>query len=168
MPDDEASKWDLDQLLTYLESDSAGTPDPAAGAELYTSTQCASCHRHGSLGESVGPELTSITRRFTRREILESILYPSHIVSDRYATRRVLTLDGEAYVGMVSTAGDRISIRNSRNEVTELKQSEIDQILPGGSSIMPSGLIEQLSQSQVRDLMAFLSEGSTRLIASRP
>ena len=34
-------------------------------------------------GETAGPDLTAVGRRFQRREVLQSIVYPSHDVSDQ-------------------------------------------------------------------------------------
>lgn len=168
LPREDESKWDLDQLLTYLESPEGDSGDVHNGAILFASASCADCHRVGSTGQSIGPDLTNMAKRFTRREILESILHPSHIVSDQYGSNKVLTLSGKVHVGMVSKLRDGIEIRDSQNEVAFVDNKDIDSILPSRSSIMPSGLIDELSMSEVSDLMAYLGLIDPVEIATRP
>lgn len=153
----EDSRWDLEQLMEYLASNEGKYGDPHTGNEVFVRATCASCHRFGSEGQSVGPDLTSVAKRFTRREIVESMLYPSHIISDQYRSKKVLTLDGKVYTGLVSEdSNGQLSIRDARNEVTRLAAEDVDQILPAGTSIMPDGLLDELSLRDISDLMAYL------------
>ncbi len=169
LPSKDLSRWDFDQLVEYLESDEGKFGDPIAGTQVFNNAQCANCHRVGSQGESIGPELTNIARRFTRREIVESTLYPSHVVSDQYASKKVLTLDGKIYVGMVNeTRGGGLEVRDSNNEVTIISAGDIDQILPSSVSVMPSGLLDELSLKQISDLMAFMGVVEPVEVATRP
>ncbi|MEM6691042.1 MAG: heme-binding protein, partial [Planctomycetota bacterium] len=169
LPPTNATKWDFDQLSEYLTSKEGRFGDPDHGREVFASVQCASCHRMGSVGVAIGPTLTNAAKRFSTREMLESILYPSHVVSDQYASKKVLLLDGTVVVGLVSnTTGGDLEIRDSRNEVTRIAASEVDQILPAGSSVMPSGLLDQLSQQDISDLMSFLGSLPPLEVAKRP
>lgn len=157
LPSGDESKWDLDELVRYVESDAGRVGDAERGKSIYTKAQCAACHRFGGEGDSVGPDLSTIARRFTRREVLESILYPAHVISDQYMSKKVLTLDGKVYVGLVSEDGrGMVAIRDSRNQVTRVNESDIDQILPNNSSIMPSGLLDELTLGQISDLLAYM------------
>jgi len=157
LPKGDESKWDLDELVRYIESDAGRAGDIERGKSIYAKAQCAACHRFGGQGDSVGPELTAIARRFTRREVIESILYPAHVISDQYMSKKVLTLDGKVYVGLVSEDGrGTIAIRDSRNQVTRVEDADVDQILPNNSSVMPSGLLDDLSLEQISDLLAYM------------
>ncbi|TWU10864.1 DUF7133 domain-containing protein [Allorhodopirellula heiligendammensis] len=168
LPSIDESKWDLEQLLTYLESDDGEAGDTNAGLAIFQSAQCASCHRHEGTGVSIGPDLTNLAKRFTRREILESILHPSHVVSDQYASKQVVTTSGQVHVGMVSNIGDGLQVRDAKNEITMIPHDEVDSVVPKGTSIMPSGLVDNLTQTQVRDLMAYLGLVRPIEIATRP
>jgi putative heme-binding domain-containing protein len=157
LPKNDESRWDFDQLVQYLDSDSGKLGDPIHGRTAFTKAKCAQCHQLGNYGESIGPTLSGIARRFSKREILESILYPAHVVSDQYASKKVLTLDGRSLIGMVSQRDDRsIEIRDANNHVTVVQESEIDQILPSNSSIMPGGLLDNLRLQEISDMMAYL------------
>jgi putative heme-binding domain-containing protein len=169
LPKADLSRWDFDQLVDYLDSDSGNFGDPIHGRVAYEKAKCAQCHQFGNHGESVGPKLSGIGRRYTKREIVESILYPAHIVSDQFASKKVLTLDGRVLVGMVSDRTDRtIEVRDSNNQVTAIAESAVDQILPSNSSIMPSGLLDDLTMQEISDLMAYMGVLPPLEVATRP
>lgn len=100
---------------------------------------------------------------------MESILYPAHVVSDQYASKKVLTLDGRVLIGMVSQRDDQsIEVRDSNNRVSIVSEAKIDQILPSNSSIMPNGLLDDLSLQEISDMMAYLGVIPTLEVATRP
>ena len=119
------------------------------------------------LGEAIGPCFPA--SGFTKREILESILFPAHIVSDQYASKRVLTLDGRVMTGLVSQrTADTLEVRDANNQIVVIKEKEIDQILPSNSSIMPSGLLDDLTLQEISDMMAYLGVIPPLEVATRP
>ncbi len=169
LPSESESRWDFDQLLTFLESEDGKYGDVQAGHAAFAKAKCVDCHRYGSAGASVGPDLTSIARRFTRREIVESVLFPSHVVSDQYASKNVLTLDGLVVTGLVSERSDgSIEVRDAKNFVTRVDADDIDQILPSKTSVMPSGLLDDLTMREIRDLMAYMQVIPSIEVANRP
>ena len=168
-PKPDESKWDFEQLVEYLESEKGRYGDPASGKLAYTKAQCAQCHRFGSYGETIGPNLSGIARRFTKREIVESILYPAHVVSDQFASKKILTLDGRVFVGMITEdASGSITIRDSKNQTTVIEGADVDQILPSTSSIMPSGLVDNLTLQEISDMMAYLGALPSAELARKP
>jgi putative heme-binding domain-containing protein len=168
LPKGDESRWDFDQLVDYMDSDAGKFGDPAHGRDVYTKAKCAECHQFGNHGDSIGPALTGIARRFSKREIVESVLYPAHIVSDQYASKKVLTLDGRVLIGMVSQHDDQsIEIRDSNNRVSIVSEAKIDQILPSNSSIMPNGLLDNLSLQEISDMMAYLGVIPALEVAAR-
>ena len=166
---EEQSRWDFDQLVTYLQSETGRYGDPERGSKVFATAQCAACHRFGTVGDTVGPDLTSVARRFTRNEVLESILYPAHVISDQYMSRKVLTLDGKVYVGLVAEQSDgRLSVRDSNNQSVTIAAGDVDQILPSTSSIMPAGLLDNLTLQQISDLMSYMGVLPPLEVAARP
>jgi putative heme-binding domain-containing protein len=152
-----AGKWKLTDLLAYLGSPEATKASPARGQHVFTTAQCAKCHRHGELGEAVGPDLSTVARRFQKKEILESILYPSHVISTQFASKVVRTVDGQVIGGLVAEQPDGgVTILTPTAEKVTLTAEQIDQIAPSSVSAMPEGLLNDLSQEQIADLMAYL------------
>ena len=89
LPEDtNANRWTFDELLSYLNSPDAAAANPQRGAAVFAKANCIKCHRFGERGESVGPDLTCVSRRFQKKEILESILFPSQVISDQYVSKR--------------------------------------------------------------------------------
>ena len=169
LPDPADSRWDFEQLVDYIGSDKGRFGDPAHGRTAFTKAKCAQCHQFGNYGEAIGPSLSGIGKRFTKREILESILFPAHIVSDQYASKRVLTLDGRVMSGLVSQrTADTLEVRDANNQIVVIKEKEIDQILPSNSSIMPSGLLDDLTLQEISDMMAYLGVIPPLEVATRP
>ncbi len=154
---EQRSPWNVETLSEYFLSSDGHKGDLAEGQAVYERAKCALCHRMGSKGVAIGPELTAVAKRFTRKEVIESILFPSHIISDQYRTERVLTTDGKVHSGQVSkNANGTITVRDSSLAEKVIAVQDIDEIQPSKSSLMPSGLFDNLTAAEIRDLMAYL------------
>ncbi len=168
--DNDQDKWSYEELLTFLKTGSGQKGDRARGKALFSTAQCASCHRCKSYhqGEGLGPDLTDVGKRFQRKEILESIVYPSHIISDQYASK-VVVVNGRIYMGLVIPNG-KIGIRLllSDGQQLELTHEQIDDIEPSQQSTMPSGLLNPLKLQQVADLFAYLTDSTPVAVARQP
>lgn len=152
-----ASPWSMDTLYEYFLSSDGRQGSHADGKLVYEKAQCASCHRMGNTGKSLGPDLTSVASRFTQKEVIESILYPSHIVSDQYRTEKVLTLDGRVVKGMVTRQPDgSLLVRDSELKENVIAQQDVDEVQPSKKSLMPGGLIDELTAAEIRDLMTYM------------
>ena len=154
-----AGRFTVSQLTAYLEKNGLG--NHRQGQELFTTVQCAKCHRIGTIGNSVGPDLNSLAQRFSHREVIEAILLPSAFISDRYQSKIILTRSGDQHAGMaieqpdggyVLLRSDSIRIRIEKDDIEEMRDSDV--------SAMPTGLLDELSPQQVSDLMAFLMQPS--------
>ena len=71
---------DLEPLLPQV----AKGRNFARGKEAYEAAQCTACHKFGNDGGAIGPDLTAVSSRFNRSDILESIIEPSKVVSEQY------------------------------------------------------------------------------------
>ena len=159
------SKWDQQSLLKHLgraEQEGLGSPD--AGKAVFVKAQCASCHQFGGAGETMGPDLTGVAKRFLKREILDSMLFPSKVISDQYAGKTVYTSSGKVYSGIVArgTDGETIILQSNGKKV-RLPEQEIDEIEPSGISAMPEGLLDVLSLEEITDLFAYLMSDTQRV-----
>jgi putative heme-binding domain-containing protein len=166
---EESSVWNMETLTEYFNSTEGRKGNIAAGQVAYSKAQCAKCHRMGQIGKVVGPDLSSIAKRFTRKEALESILFPSHVISDQYSTKRVLTADGKVLSGILSTNNDgSITVRDSNLRDTVIAEQDVDQVHPSKVSLMPSGLLDNLSAEEIRDMMAFMGFAPPQEVAETP
>ena len=162
-------RWSLAFLDQFLNGEQGKAGSIEKGAEVYARARCSACHKMNAQGGGFGPDLTSLNRRFTRTESLESILFPSHVISDQYATKKVLTKTGDVYTGLVVKTAKGIAVRVNENKEYMIADDEIDELMPSKVSAMPTGLLDELTPTEIRDLMVFLGYIPTeKLTAEKP
>jgi putative heme-binding domain-containing protein len=125
------------------------------------------CHRFGNDGGSTGPDLTQAGGRFQVRDMVEAICEPSKVISDQYKGSIVQTADGRVLTGrIVAESPTAVTIFTNPEDATafvELERADIEEILPARESLMPRGLLDQLNESEVLDLIAYtLSRGDRK------
>lgn len=157
--DKETVTFTTEQILNYIENDSRGRQgDVKHGKEIYAKAQCLKCHKFGPEGNGIGPDLTTLRRRFQKKEIVEAVLYPSQIVSDQYRTVTVVTVDGLVQTGMLASqqGQDSVVLWLNNGERLEIPKSDVEEQKPSNVSLMPPGLFKDLSLQDIADLFAFL------------
>ncbi len=152
--------WTQAELEPLLAAVAAPERDLKRGRELLKS-QCAACHRYGTEGGVIGPDLTGIAGRFDRRTILESILDPWRVVADPYRYATATLKSGEIVSGRVlGDDGTTLSLEVNPVEAgvgRKVPRSEAGAIAV--SSQMLPGLANSFSQEELLDLLAFLDRG---------
>jgi putative heme-binding domain-containing protein len=126
---------------------------------------CASCHRFGELGNDVGPDLTTLNSRFKKKDILESILWPSRIISDQYEAIMIETTGGDIITGAVVMEDDRrIVLRTAQNpdRPVQVPKPQIKTQQKSTVSLMPEGLLASLTHKEINALVAFLQAAPTK------
>jgi putative membrane-bound dehydrogenase-like protein len=146
---------DLDGWLARLE----GPADSEAGRRVFFHAKlaaCSRCHRVEGRGALVGPDL-SIIGRTDRRHILESILRPSNTVAPHYQTWQIETDDGKVRIGMlIGTNLDEYTYVDAKGDTFKLNTRTIVESRSVPTSIMPEGLVDLLTDREMRDLLAYL------------
>jgi putative membrane-bound dehydrogenase-like protein len=146
---------DLDGWLKRLD----GPADAAAGRRVFFHPKlvsCSRCHRVEGRGALVGPDLSTIGRT-ERRHILESILRPSNLVAPHYQVWQIETADGKVRTGMlVGTNLDEYTYVDAKGDPFKLNTRSIVESRSIPASIMPDGLIDLLTDQELRDLLAYL------------
>lgn len=155
-------KWKLEDLEPV--ADDATRGDAGRGADLFRAALCARCHRVGQRGPNIGPDLSYVAGRFSRRDILDSILNPSKSVAANYRAVTIETVDGRILTGRVLPGGDFRSetIRLvpdalHPDQIVEIDKKKIETHRPAEHSPMPTGLLDTFSPNQIADLLAFLT-----------
>lgn len=160
--------WDYDSLISFVQSSEISKGSATAGLVAFSKAECAKCHRYGEMGETVGPDLTDVAKRFRAAETLESIVHPSKVVSQQYASKTIVTVDGITHTGIVAAgASDEVVVLKSDGRKVRIPKSEIEEISPQSTSVMPAGLLDRLTEEEIRDLFTLLTNGETR-IATKP
>ncbi len=134
--------------------------DPAKGKELFEEpkrTQCAVCHKIGTVGGDVGPDLSSIGGKFDRPHLIESLLEPSRQIVEGYRTTTLVTNDGLSHSGIVKERSDtQIELLDANAKKHTIVRSEIDEESISSVSLMPESLAKNLTTQEFTDLIAYL------------
>jgi putative membrane-bound dehydrogenase-like protein len=137
-----------------------GKADLDTGRRIFENaklTNCSSCHRVDGRGANVGPDL-SLIGRTDRKWIVESILQPSAVVAPHYQNWRIETLDGKYFTGvLVHTNLDESTYLNEKGQRVKVLATDIADVTPLKTSIMPDGLLDRLTDQEIRDLVAYLA-----------
>lgn len=135
--------------------------DAKRGASVFTSKQfaCISCHKIGSLGGSVGPDLSVIGSCRTPEELVESVFWPKRKVESKYKAVLVITLAGTSHQGYkVREDATSIVLKDAATgKELSLAKDDIDEEAEVGS-LMPEGLAIAMSAEQKLDVIRFLTE----------
>jgi putative heme-binding domain-containing protein len=129
--------------------------DSARGKTLFVE-RCASCHRLGGEGFTLGPDLVSI-RNAGKEKMLVSILDPSREVLPQYLAFEIETRDDESLLGIVvgeTAAG--VTLRQAYGKDTVVPRANIATMQSRGKSVMPDGLEEGLTPQAMADLFEFI------------
>jgi putative heme-binding domain-containing protein len=147
-----------EQLLeTHMKDEKSGSA--AAGRPVFEKW-CAGCHRFGGIGKDVGPDLTTLTSRFKRRDILESTLWPSKIISDQYQTEMIELNDGSVVTGMlIRENATALLMRTGENpdKPVVVTKARVTNRVTSTVSLMPEGLLDSLTHDEIANLLAFVS-----------
>jgi len=151
--------WQMQDLIPLLSQLDKGR-NFERGKAAYKAAQCARCHRFKSEGEGVGHDLTGVGNRFSAHDLLESVVLPSKVVSDQYASKTVVTTKGRTITGLVAQQADGgVEVMQSNFQRVQIPKAEIEEIVPTTISTMPEGLISILTKDEVLDLVAYLRAG---------
>ncbi|MDT7828275.1 DUF6807 family protein [Pricia sp. S334] len=140
-----------------LTDEAVSNADPSKGKEIYRRT-CAACHMLHGEGGKIGPDLTGSNRTNTTY-LMSNILNPSGDVQDDYKLVVVTTQDGRTYSGNIIGENDRnITLRVVGREPININKSQILTRDVSEKSMMPEGLLNNLSDGEVLDLIAYLKK----------
>jgi putative heme-binding domain-containing protein len=146
---------DRDQIVkTFLPALNL-TGEAARGHVIYQN-RCAACHRIGSEGYALGPDLATV-KASGKEKILISILDPNREVVPSYLNYLVETKDGESLLGIIGgETGTSLTLRQANGVEQTVFRSNIARIQSQGQSAMPEGLETGLNQQDLADLLEFL------------
>jgi putative heme-binding domain-containing protein len=164
-------EWKTAEVLPTLDHVTRGR-NFDKGRQAYLDCQCIKCHRFGNEGGAVGPDLTAVSSRFARKDILESILEPSKVVSEQYRNVIVTTNSGKTVVGrLLEEKAEQLIIQPNPLEPgrVEVKKADVDTLGLSKVSPMPEHLVDGLTADEILDLIAYMeSQGRKEYRAFQP
>ena len=153
-------EWAMDDFNSMLAKGVPGGRDFKNGRKMFGAGSCYACHRFQGEGGAVGPDLTSAGGKFSAKDLLETVVHPSKVVSDQYSASQFLLDDGTILVGRVMNLQENEYWVNADmmkpSTITKVNVDTIEAIRPSQVSMMPKGLLNTMSETDVLDLLAYL------------
>ncbi|MFO0898103.1 MAG: PQQ-dependent sugar dehydrogenase [Pirellulales bacterium] len=158
-------KWELEDLESAL-AESSAAPDAARGRQVFHAAQCVRCHRAGGEGQPIGPDLQATARRFSRRDLLETILVPSKVVDDKFRDVVLQLHSGRVVTGR-EIGGDDETVLIAADPfsplvVEAISRADIETQRPSEVSPMPAGLLDTFTAGEIADLLTFFENEGQR------
>jgi putative heme-binding domain-containing protein len=133
--------------------------DSSLGKQLFTRQSCVTCHAATLDEPQKGPYLGNIAQTYTRGVLAESIIDPGVAIAQGFATEVFTMKDGTAQMGFVTfESPDLVKIRNIAAQEFELKPAEISKRDKVPNSLMPPGLVNNLTVREFASLLDYLEE----------
>jgi putative heme-binding domain-containing protein len=154
------TEWKLDDLASSVEKLEPGRSFSNA-KQMFQVANCVACHKMNGVGQEIGPDLTKIDpKQMKPIEILRDILEPSLRINEKYQSYVIEMKDGKVHTGLIVEETPQM-IKVLENPLAKtaplvLKVADIDTRKKSPTSIMPKGLLDQLTREEILDLVAYI------------
>lgn len=129
--------------------------DATKGQAQYMA-RCMACHRAGTMGMQVGPDLITVKTK-GREALLTAILEPHKEVASQFIAYTVNTKDGQTLAGIITNdTASSMTLKMMGGAEKALQRAEIKGSASTGQSLMPEGLETGMSVSDMADLLSFI------------
>ena len=131
--------------------------NPAKGRALFFgSARCSQCHMINGEGGFLGADLSGYGKTHTAEEIREAILKPRN----GGRTTTVATRTGAKFTGILRNEDNfSLQLQTPDGAFHFFEKSAVAHMERNGSPLMPSDYGQKLSQSQIDDLVSYVSRG---------
>ena len=130
---------------------------------MFSAGRCVACHRFEGTGGYSGPDLGSVAKRYSIKDILMAISEPSQSISEQYQASTVLLKEGGMLYGRVIYRNEKeIALAANPYDFSILTRTPIGDIAsvePSQVSMMPLATIVLMNKDELSDLMAYLISG---------
>lgn len=133
--------------------------DAARGERLFRSEtlQCFKCHAIGGSGGIVGPDMTSLGASAQIDYLVDALITPSKVIKENFHSLNVTTKSGEVISGIkVRETPDSLVLRDGSDQEVAIPVANIAS-KADGLSLMPAGLVDDVTRAEMADLVRFLS-----------
>jgi putative heme-binding domain-containing protein len=131
--------------------------DAAAGKAVYLRAGCIACHTVNAAEPAKGPVLSAVAKIYDRAALTESILRPNAKVAQGFESVWFKTKKGEQIEGfVVREGGDSVEVRNVAGQSFTLEKGDIAERGKREQSMMPEGLMNAFTPSDLASLLAYL------------
>jgi putative heme-binding domain-containing protein len=134
----------------------------AVGEDLFARLGCVKCHTARADEPLRGPFLGNTVNIYKRRELAEAVLLPSKSIAQGFATNLFVLDDGRTLLGfVVEEAADRVTVRDLEGKQTVIPVATIEDRSKNALSMMPEGLVKEISLYEFASLLDYLQSLAT-------
>jgi putative membrane-bound dehydrogenase-like protein len=131
-------------------------PDTQQGEMLF-SQHCTPCHRVGTKGKDIGPELTHIGGKYDQAALLDAIVNPSAGIVFGYEPFLVSTNEGTSFFGFLVADGPQtVVIKDLAGRRHTIRTASIKSRKQQDNSLMPEPSTFGLTEQDLANLSGFL------------
>lgn len=146
---------DKDQLISTYLKEAHQTGHPESGKEVFA-RRCATCHRLGGMGYTVGPDLAVLTDR-SPHALLTAILDPNRAVEAKYLEYIASIEDGRQLAGIITEeTSTSVTLVGPDGKKDVLARTAFESLSSSGRSLMPEGLEKDITPEDCKHLLAFI------------
>jgi uncharacterized repeat protein (TIGR03806 family) len=135
--------------------------DAARGQAVFFSESagaCKNCHQVNKKGETLGPDLSQIGKKYPRDQLLGQILEPSKSMDPKYVPYLLETIQGRVFTGLLAEKTEHeVVLKTAQNKLVRVKTEDVELLVRRQKSIMPELLLRDMTRQQVADLLAYLA-----------
>ncbi len=146
--------------VAVMAAEVKGGGDAVKGKAVFNAplSGCTACHKIGGQGGIVGPELDAVGRGVPVELLIEAVVWPNRQIKEGYVATTLALKDGRRLQGYkVSEAGGELQLRDLLSgQVSCFTTAQIQEKQEAGS-LMPEGLIMNMTREELRDLIAYLA-----------
>lgn len=145
----------LGQIQLYKQWISQGSGNPYEGKRLFQNN-CGKCHQLFASGGKIGPDLTAY-KRDDLHSMMLNVVNPSLEIREGYESYMLLTEDGLRLTGFIEDQDQQVVVlKKADGQTTVIPRDEIELMRAVPVSIMPQGVLNQMTEQEVRDLFAYI------------
>ncbi|EDY20046.1 heme-binding protein [Chthoniobacter flavus Ellin428] len=131
--------------------------DAKEGQQMFLKAGCIACHTINPDEPPKGPILSAVVKIYDRATLTESILKPSAKIAQGFESQWFKTKKGEQIEGFVTReGGDSVDVRNIAGQAVTLEKADIAERGKRDKSIMPEGLLNSFTITDLQNLLAWL------------
>ena len=156
--------WKYDDLAAAVKPMKSGRSF-ANGKAMFKVANCTACHKMNDEGNDFGPDLAMLDPKVKSLDILKSVVDPSVSVNEKYQQWVIETKAGKTVTGMImEETPKKLTIRNPliNQQPIVLSKFDIESKTKSTKSVMPNGLLDDLTRDEILDLIAYITARGKR------
>jgi putative heme-binding domain-containing protein len=147
-----------------LAKESLAKGDATKGKKIFQmpALSCVACHAVDGIASAIGPikgpNLSAVAAGLPTDLIVESVLWPARQIKEGYEAVTITTKDGRFHSGFLHVADKKtIRIRDLASGATVVVPTTNLATRSKAQTVMPPGLTDSLTKTELRDLIKYLS-----------